>query len=53
MTVVIGNNLNLILDILSFILCVCSFAYVCRGFYKEGYRDGAKDAKQKESEVKQ
>lgn len=45
MTVVIGSNHNLISGILSFIIYVCLFAYFCRGFYKEGYRDGAEDTK--------
>lgn len=34
-----------IADILSFIVYACLFAYVCRGFYKDGYCDGAEDAK--------
>lgn len=34
-----------IADILSFIVYACLLAYVCRGFYKDGYCDGAEDAK--------
>lgn len=48
MTVVIGDNHNLIADILSFIVCACLFVYVCYRFYKDGYCDGVESCKESE-----
>lgn len=36
---------NQISNILSLIVIACAFAYACRGWYKEGYREGVEDTK--------
>lgn len=43
MTVIIGSNYNLIADLLSIVVIACLFALACRGWYKEGYRDGKEE----------
>lgn len=40
MTVIIGNNYNLIADILSLIIIGCLYGYAFNKMYKQGYRDG-------------